>query len=131
MAEDSAAVKQPVSLPKLGLHAQVCELEALITETLRTSRKEAETLRTARSQRQPKALISAKRLEALKKLKEDVNDYIEGKKSAALRFFDQQAVDNEKLRNEINLLRDDNTSLQQSVVKLQRRLREVELDLGE
>ncbi|KAF4719717.1 hypothetical protein FOZ62_013877 [Perkinsus olseni] len=90
MAEDSAAVKQPVSLPKLGLHAQVCELEvsvkslyaatrtetfqALITETLRTSRKEAETLRTARSQRQPKALISAQRLEALKKLKEDVND---------------------------------------------------------
>ncbi|KAF4650637.1 hypothetical protein FOL47_001004 [Perkinsus chesapeaki] len=130
--EDSSVPQHRGILPKIGLHAQVQELETLIAETLRTSRKEAETLRTARSHRQQSgSLRTAKIGEAVENMKKGIARHIVERKSTLVRFIDQQKDVNEKIRKHIDILRDDNASLQQTVIKLQRRLREVDLALGD
>merc|ERR1719473_318036 len=66
----------------------------------------------------------------LTKMKMEVAEYFEKNKGELKRFFVQQKNENARLQAETQKLKGENTNLQQGMVSLQRRVKDLESEVG-
>merc|ERR1719326_671865 len=107
-----------------GLKQKVRELETTIEFEVRTNRNEAEALKSSRGQQgdNSRKLVT--------QMKEEVTEYVEKSKTELKKFFVQQKNENARCQQEIQKLQGENTNLQQGLVSLQRRIKDLESDIG-
>uniref|UniRef100_A0A0G4GMX8 Uncharacterized protein n=1 Tax=Chromera velia CCMP2878 TaxID=1169474 RepID=A0A0G4GMX8_9ALVE len=108
-----------------GLKQRIRELEALIDNDLRNAQVELEALRKLRQ------FSPDNTKELIEKMKEEIIAHFEDSKSELKKFFIGQRQENLKLHEHIKTLRNENATLQQSILALQRRLQAIEEDIGQ
>lgn len=107
-----------------GLKQKVRELETTIEFEVKSSRNEADTLKSSRTQ----GGDNSKKL--VHQMKDEVTEYMEKSKVELKKFFVQQKNENARCQQEIQKLKAENTNLQQGLVALQRRIKDLESDVG-
>lgn len=107
-----------------GLKQKVRELETTIDYELKTSRVEVEALKSSRTE----GADNSKKLVSV--MKDQVTEYMEKSKTELKKFFVQQKNENARCQQEIQKLKAENTNLQQGLVSLQRRIKDLESDVG-
>jgi len=107
-----------------GLKQKVRELETTIEFEVRSNRNEAEALKSSRGQQ------GDKQPEAGSADEDEVTEYVEKSKTELKKFFVQQKNENARCQQEIQKLKGENTNLQQGLVSLQRRIKDLEADVG-
>lgn len=107
-----------------GLKQKVRELETTIEFEVRSNRNEAEALKSSRGQQGD----NSRKLVA--QMKDEVTEYVEKSKTELKKFFVQQKNENARCQQEIQKLKGENTNLQQGLVSLQRRIKDLEADVG-
>ncbi|CEM13678.1 unnamed protein product [Vitrella brassicaformis CCMP3155] len=109
-----------------GLKQRIRELEALIENDLRKAQRELEGLRMVKGMHGDTNVA-----EMLEKLKEEVLEHFDNSKGELKKFFVAQRNENLKLHEQLKTLRNENATLQQSILALQRRLQGIEEDIGQ
>lgn len=108
-----------------GLKQRIRELEALIDNDLKNAQLELEALKKSRQ------ISPENTKELFDKAKNECIDHFENSKQELKKFFVNQRQENVKLHELIKMLRNENATLQQSILALQRRLQAIEEDIGQ
>lgn len=108
-----------------GLRQQVVELEQLVDFEKRTARGQVESMRSG-CVKQSETISTT----ILAKLKEDLTEHFELGKSDLAKVFLTQRHENERFATQIKHIKEENLHLQQGIVRLQKRLKDVEMEIG-
>lgn len=111
-----------------GLKQKLRDLERKIETEVKSARAELTVLKSDPAG--DETGVNAATMAVLEQMKKDITAEFEESKAELSQFFNVQKNENQRYSSQIRQLKDDVCGLQQSMVALQRRLRDVEEEVG-